>query len=141
MEVFVQEPDDYVKDQQIFDEIHNLTEYQVLEGRGILLEATTSLEGEGVFILEEWRDFGRKDAVTLLAREKLYKILTHVLKEKMIEAKGRAREQRELEFTISTNIKDVLFNGCPCFMEIRLNDFLALKLCGRAFCAPIGMSC
>ncbi|PWU89945.1 putative retrotransposon hot spot (RHS) protein [Trypanosoma cruzi] len=26
MEVFVQEPDDYVQDQQIFDEIHNLTE-------------------------------------------------------------------------------------------------------------------
>ncbi|EAN97802.1 putative retrotransposon hot spot protein (RHS) [Trypanosoma cruzi] len=130
MEVFVQEPDDYVQDQQLFDEIHNLTEYQVLEGRRVLLEATTKLEGEGVFILEEWRDFGRKDTVTLLAREKLDEVLTQVLKEKMLEAKGRAWQQRELEFTISTNIEDVLFKGSPCFMEIKLNDFLALELYG-----------
>ncbi|PWV04143.1 putative retrotransposon hot spot protein (RHS) [Trypanosoma cruzi] len=131
MEVFVQEPDDYVQDQQIFDEIHNLTEYRELEERGILSEATTNLEGEGVFILEEWRDFGRKDKVTLLAREKLEKVLTQVLKEKMLEANGRAWQQRELEFTISTNIEDVLFNGSPRLMEIKLNDFLALELYGR----------
>ncbi|PWV06840.1 putative retrotransposon hot spot protein (RHS) [Trypanosoma cruzi] len=131
MEVFVQEPDDYVQDQQIFDEIHNLTEYQVLEGRGVILEATTNLEGEGVFILEEWRDFGRKDTVTLLAREKLDEVLTQVLKEKMLEASGKAWEQRELEFNVTTNIEDVLFNGSPRFTEIKLNDFLAFELYGR----------
>ncbi|PWU89944.1 putative retrotransposon hot spot protein (RHS) [Trypanosoma cruzi] len=49
----------------------------------------------------------------------------------MLEAKGRAWQQRELEFTIPTNIEDVLFNGRPCFMEIKLDDFLALKLYGR----------
>ncbi|PWU85738.1 putative retrotransposon hot spot protein (RHS) [Trypanosoma cruzi] len=130
MEVFVQEPDDYLQDQQIFDEIHNITEYRELEERGILLEATTNLEGEGVFILEEWRDFGRKDKVTLLAREKLDEVLTQVLKEKMLEARGRAWEQRELEFNITNNIEDVLFKGSPCFMEIKLNDFLALVLHG-----------
>ncbi|RNF09212.1 retrotransposon hot spot (RHS) protein, partial [Trypanosoma cruzi] len=113
MEVFVQEPDDYLQDQQIFDEIHNITEYRELEERGILLEATTNLEGEGVFILEEWRDFGRKDKVTLLAREKLDEVLTQVLKEKMLEARGRAWEQRELEFNITNNIEDVLFKGSP----------------------------
>ncbi|PWV11611.1 putative retrotransposon hot spot protein (RHS) [Trypanosoma cruzi] len=130
MEVFFHKPDDYVQDQQLFDEIHNLTEYQKLEGRRILLEATTKLEGEGVFILEEWRDFGRKATVALFAREKLNKVLTQVLKEKMLEARGRAWQQRELEFTISTNIEDVLFKGSPRFMDIKLNDFLALKLCG-----------
>ncbi|PBJ68802.1 retrotransposon hot spot (RHS) protein [Trypanosoma cruzi cruzi] len=130
MEMFVQEPDDYVQDQQLFDELHNITEYRELEERGILLEATTKLEGEGVFILEEWRDFGRKDTVTLFAREKLDEVLTQVLEEKMLEASGRAWEQRELEFTISTNIEDVLFKGSPRFKEIKLNDFLALELYG-----------
>ncbi|KAF8281774.1 putative retrotransposon hot spot (RHS) protein, partial [Trypanosoma cruzi] len=130
MEVFFHKPDDYVQDQQLFDEIHNLTEYQKLEGRGILLEATTRLEGEGVFILEEWRDFGRKATVALFARKKLDKVLTQVLEEKMLEARGRAWQQREIEFKISTNIEDVLFKGSPRFMEIKLNDFLALELCG-----------
>ncbi|PWU97919.1 putative retrotransposon hot spot (RHS) protein [Trypanosoma cruzi] len=130
VEVFFHKPDDYVQDQQPFDEIHNLTEYQGLEGRGILLEATTKLEGEDVFILKEWRNLGRRFTVTLLAREKLDKAFTQVLEEKMVEEKGRAWQQQKLEFTISTNIKDVLFKGGRCFMEIKLNDFLALKLCG-----------
>ncbi|EAN82051.1 retrotransposon hot spot (RHS) protein, putative, partial [Trypanosoma cruzi] len=130
MEVFFHKPDDYVQDQQLFDEIHNLTEYQGLEGRGILLEATTRLEGEGVFILEEWRDFGRKATVALFARKKLDKVLTQVLEENMLEARGRAWQQREIEFKIPTNIEDVLFKGSPRFMEIKLNDFLALELCG-----------
>ncbi|RNC33843.1 retrotransposon hot spot (RHS) protein [Trypanosoma cruzi] len=90
VEVFFHKPDDYVQDQQPFDEIHNLTEYQGLEGRGILLEATTKLEGEGVFILKEWRNLGRRFTVTLLAREKLDKAFTQVLEEKMVEEKGRA---------------------------------------------------
>ncbi|PWU93032.1 putative retrotransposon hot spot protein (RHS) [Trypanosoma cruzi] len=90
VEVFFHKPDDYVQDQQPFDEIHNLTEYQGLEGRGILLEATTKLEEEGVFILKEWRNLGRRFTVTLLAREKLNKAFTQVLKEKMVEEKGRA---------------------------------------------------
>ncbi|PWU86855.1 putative retrotransposon hot spot protein (RHS) [Trypanosoma cruzi] len=130
VEVFFHKPDDYVQDQQLFDKILNLTEYQKLKGRGILLEAATKLEGEGVFILEEWRNLGRRFTVALLAREKLNKVPTQVLEEKMLEAKGRAWHQQKLEFTISTNIKDVLFKGGPCFMEIKLNDFLALKLCG-----------
>ncbi|PBJ74979.1 retrotransposon hot spot (RHS) protein [Trypanosoma cruzi cruzi] len=128
MEVFVQEPDDYLQDQQLFDEIHNITEYEELEERGILLEATTKLEGEGVFTLEEWRDYEGKDTVTLLAGEKLDEVLTQVLEEKMLEASGRAWEQRELEFNVTTNIEDVLFNGSPRFTEIKLNDFLALEL-------------
>ncbi|PWV04347.1 putative retrotransposon hot spot (RHS) protein [Trypanosoma cruzi] len=131
IDVLFQEPDDYVHDQRLLDKIVNLTEHQELEGRRVLLEATTSLEGEGVFILEEWRNIERKDTVTLLAREKLDKVLTQVLEEKMLEAKGRAWQQQKLEFTISTNIEEVLLKDSPCFMAIKLNDFLALKLCGR----------
>ncbi|RNF14903.1 retrotransposon hot spot (RHS) protein [Trypanosoma cruzi] len=48
----------------------------------------------------------------------------------MLEASGRAWEQRELEFNVTTNIEDVLFNGSPRFTEIKLNDFLALELHG-----------
>ncbi|PWU83565.1 putative retrotransposon hot spot (RHS) protein [Trypanosoma cruzi] len=50
MEVFVQEPDAYVKKQQHLRIIFNLTEYQELE-RKILLEATYKTSSRGVFSL------------------------------------------------------------------------------------------
>ncbi|RNC38280.1 retrotransposon hot spot (RHS) protein [Trypanosoma cruzi] len=50
MEVFVQEPDDYLQDQRLLRIIFNLTEYQALE-------AITRPLHEGVFSLEQWRDY------------------------------------------------------------------------------------
>ncbi|PWV16362.1 putative retrotransposon hot spot protein (RHS) [Trypanosoma cruzi] len=60
MQVFVQEPDAYVQDQRLLRIIFNLTEYQVYK-----------LHHEGVFSLEQWRDYEGKDTVTPLARGKL----------------------------------------------------------------------
>ncbi|PWU83169.1 putative retrotransposon hot spot protein (RHS,) [Trypanosoma cruzi] len=53
MEVFVQEPDDYVQEQRLFEEILNLTAYQALE-------AITKPLHEGVLSLGQRRDYERK---------------------------------------------------------------------------------
>ncbi|RNC33853.1 retrotransposon hot spot (RHS) protein [Trypanosoma cruzi] len=53
MEVFVQEPDAYVQDQRLLEEILNLTAHQSLE-------AITRLLHEGVLSLGQRRDYERK---------------------------------------------------------------------------------
>ncbi|RNC34283.1 retrotransposon hot spot (RHS) protein [Trypanosoma cruzi] len=53
MEMFVQEPDDYVQDQRLPEEILNLTAYQALE-------AITKPLHEGVFSLGQRRGCERK---------------------------------------------------------------------------------
>ncbi|PWV09265.1 putative retrotransposon hot spot protein (RHS) [Trypanosoma cruzi] len=53
MEMFVQEPDDYVQDQRLLEEILNLTAYQALE-------AITRPLHEGVLSLGQRRDYERK---------------------------------------------------------------------------------
>ncbi|RNF00614.1 retrotransposon hot spot (RHS) protein [Trypanosoma cruzi] len=64
MEAFFQEPDDYVQDQRLLEEILNLTAYQALE-------AVYKLHHEGVFSLGQWRGYRRKNTVALLARGKI----------------------------------------------------------------------
>ncbi|PWU85515.1 putative retrotransposon hot spot protein (RHS,) [Trypanosoma cruzi] len=54
MQLFVQEPDDYVQDQRLLEEILNLTAYQALEA------ITKPLHHEGVLSLGQWRGFKRK---------------------------------------------------------------------------------
>ncbi|RNC35406.1 retrotransposon hot spot (RHS) protein [Trypanosoma cruzi] len=116
MEVFVQEPDDYVQDQRLLEEILNLTAYQALE-------AITKPLHEVVFSLGQWRDYEGKDTVTPLARGKPNGVLTQVLK---VE-----RREAEMKFTISTNIEDVLFKGRVRVNEMKLSDFLTRELDGR----------
>ncbi|PWU82842.1 putative retrotransposon hot spot protein (RHS,) [Trypanosoma cruzi] len=60
MQVFVRRPNAYVQDQQLLEEILNLTEYQALEERKIILEAIYKLHHEGVYSLEQWRDYEKK---------------------------------------------------------------------------------
>ncbi|EKF98036.1 retrotransposon hot spot (RHS) protein, putative [Trypanosoma cruzi] len=91
MQVFVQEPDDYVQDQRLLGRIFNLTEYRELEERKILLEAVYKLHHEGVYSLEEWRDYYEgNDTVAPLARRKLKEVLTQVLTEERREAEEKA---------------------------------------------------
>ncbi|PWV07064.1 putative retrotransposon hot spot (RHS) protein [Trypanosoma cruzi] len=113
MEVFVQEPDDYLQDQRLLRIIFNLTEYQVYK-----------LHHEGVFSLEQWRDYERKDTVTPFARGKLNAALTQILTE-------RLRGTQEMKFTISTTIQDVLFKGRVRVNKMKLNDFLTREPDGR----------
>ncbi|PWU97386.1 putative retrotransposon hot spot protein (RHS) [Trypanosoma cruzi] len=122
MEMFVQESDDYVQDQRLLRIIFNLTEYQVYK-----------LHHEGVFSLEQWRDYEGKDTVTPLARGKLNAALTQILK---VE-----RREAEMKFAISTTIEDVLFKGRVRVNKMRLNDFLRGNWTAGALWTPIGMSC
>ncbi|EKF27517.1 retrotransposon hot spot (RHS) protein, putative, partial [Trypanosoma cruzi marinkellei] len=120
MPVFAQEPYAYVYDQQLLGEILNLTEYQLYK-----------LYHKGVFSLEEWRDFERKDTVTPFARGKLNAVPTQVVREERREAEERAWQENELNFTISNTIEEVLFRGRVHVKEMKLNDFLTMELGGR----------
>ncbi|ESS61448.1 retrotransposon hot spot protein (RHS) [Trypanosoma cruzi Dm28c] len=123
MQVFVQEPDDYVQDQRLLGRIFNLPAYQALEERKILLEAINKLHHEGVLSLEQWRDYEQKDTITPFPRGKLNAALTQILTE-------RLRGTQEMKFTISTTIEDVLFKGRARVKEKKLNDFLTRELDG-----------
>ncbi|EAN82927.1 retrotransposon hot spot (RHS) protein, putative, partial [Trypanosoma cruzi] len=131
MQVFVQEPDAYVQDQQLLRRIFNLTEYQELEERKIQLEAIYKLHHEGVVSLEQWRDYEGKDTVAPLANEKLNRVLTQLLREEWWEEVERARREHQERFTPTTTIEDVLFKGRVRFMDIKLNDFLTMELEGK----------
>ncbi|PWU88468.1 putative retrotransposon hot spot (RHS) protein [Trypanosoma cruzi] len=117
MQVFVQEPDAYVKKQQLLRIIFNLTEYQVYK-----------LHHKGVFSLEQWKDYEGKDTVTPAARGNLNAALTQILTE-------RLRGTQEMKFTISTTIEEVLFKGRVRVKEKKLNDFLTMELDGRGVVA------
>ncbi|PWU94857.1 putative retrotransposon hot spot protein (RHS,) [Trypanosoma cruzi] len=133
MNAFVQEPDDYVQDQQLLEEILNLTAYQELKKRNILLEAINKLHHEGVFSLGQWRDYKRKDTVTLLARGKLNGVLTEIEMEEKErrEAEERARREEQIVFNLTLSIKDVIFQGGARVYKKKMNDFLTLELDGR----------
>ncbi|PWV20000.1 putative retrotransposon hot spot protein (RHS) [Trypanosoma cruzi] len=124
MEMFAREPDDYVQDQRLLEEIINLTAHQALE-------ATTKPLHEDVCSLEQWRDYEGKDTVTPPARGKPNGVLTQVLTGARREAEERLRQTQEMKFTISTNIEEVLFKGRVRVNEMRLNDFLTRELGGR----------
>ncbi|PWU92300.1 putative retrotransposon hot spot (RHS) protein [Trypanosoma cruzi] len=121
MQVFVRRPNAYVQDQQLLEEILNLTEYQAYK-----------LHDEGVFFLRQWKDYEGKDTLTRHVCGKLNGVLTQVLTEERREAEEKARrEQQKIIFNLSAKIEDLLFKGSVRVMDIKLNDFLTLELDGR----------
>ncbi|KAF8280026.1 putative retrotransposon hot spot (RHS) protein [Trypanosoma cruzi] len=120
MEVFVRRPNAYVQDQQLLEEILNLTAYQMYK-----------LHHEGVHFLEQWRDYEGKDTVAPLARRKLNGVLTQVLREEHREEVERARREGQVGFTLTTTIEGVLFKGRVRVIDTKLNDFLMMELDGR----------
>ncbi|EAN81681.1 retrotransposon hot spot (RHS) protein, putative, partial [Trypanosoma cruzi] len=140
MEMFVQDPDDYVQDQRLLRRIFNLNAYQALKRelneRKLLLEAINKLHCECVNSLWQWNRYERKDTVTSLARAKLNGGLSQVLTRKRREteqrrwAEERKRRWQKVELTVATTIKDVLFRGRVRVMEMQLNDFLVMELGG-----------
>ncbi|PWU89970.1 putative retrotransposon hot spot (RHS) protein [Trypanosoma cruzi] len=120
MEVFVRRPNAYVQDQQLLEEILNLTAYQMYK-----------LHHEGVHFLEQWRDYEGKDTVAPLARRKLNGVLTQVLREEHREEVERARREGQVGFTLTTTIEGVLFKGRVRVIDTKLNDFLTMELDGR----------
>ncbi|RNE95386.1 retrotransposon hot spot (RHS) protein, partial [Trypanosoma cruzi] len=105
-----------------------LTEYQVYK-----------LHHKGVFFLEQWRDYERKDTVTPLARGKLNAAFTQIQRESR-EAEERLRGTQEMKFTISTTIEFVLFTGIVRVMEVKLNQLIKRRFDGKALWTSIGMS-
>ncbi|PWU94533.1 putative retrotransposon hot spot (RHS) protein [Trypanosoma cruzi] len=124
MQVFVRRPNAYVQDQRLLRIIFNLTEYQALE-------AFYKLHHEGVFSLEQWRDYEGKDTVAPLARRKLNGVLTQLLREERRVAEERARREGQVGFTLTTTVEGVLFKGRARVMNIKLNDFLTMELEGK----------
>ncbi|RNF01449.1 retrotransposon hot spot (RHS) protein, partial [Trypanosoma cruzi] len=84
----------------------------------------------GVDFLEQWRDYEGKDTVTPLARRKLNRVLTQLLREEHREAEERA-VRGHVGFTLTTTIRDVLFRGRVRVKDMKLNDFLMMELEGR----------
>ncbi|EKF28789.1 retrotransposon hot spot (RHS) protein, putative [Trypanosoma cruzi marinkellei] len=137
---FVLRPTMFIQEEGLLGLITALPSYQELK---ILLEAITKLHLEGVVSLEDWRDYERKDTVTSFARRKIKRVFNQVLTEEKRAvreeeerlrqvAEERARwERQQIKFTISTNIKLVLFRGGVRVSNMRLNDFLTMELGGR----------
>ncbi|EKF99754.1 retrotransposon hot spot (RHS) protein, putative, partial [Trypanosoma cruzi] len=131
MQEFVQDPEMFLKNEILLRTIKASPSYQVLE-------AINKLHPEGVFSLEQWWDYERKDTITPFPRGKLKGVLTQVQRERR-EAEERLRREEEerrrraqkMKFTISTNIEDVLFKGEFRYREMELNDFLLLRFGGK----------
>ncbi|RNF01447.1 retrotransposon hot spot (RHS) protein, partial [Trypanosoma cruzi] len=120
MEAFVQDPETFIKKKRLLSTIKASPSYQVYK-----------LHHEGVFSLEQWRDYEGKDTLTPLARENLNRVLTQVLREERLEAEERAVREEQVGFTLTTTIRDVLFRGRVRVMDMKLNDFLTLEMEGR----------
>ncbi|RNC47567.1 retrotransposon hot spot (RHS) protein, partial [Trypanosoma cruzi] len=136
---FVQNPETFIKKKGLLHTIKASPSYQELERemkreleeRKILLEAIYKLHHEGVDFLEQWRDYEGKDTVTPLARRKLNRVLTQLLREESREAEERAVREEHVGFALTTTIRDVLFRGRVRVMDVKLNDFLTLEFEGR----------
>ncbi|PWU85506.1 putative retrotransposon hot spot (RHS) protein [Trypanosoma cruzi] len=135
MQEFVQDPEMFFKKERLLRTIKASPSYQVLE-------AINKLHPEGVFSLEQWRDYERKDTITPLARGKLKGVLTQVQRESLEaeerlirEEEERRRRAQKMKFTISANIEDVLFRGEFRYREMKLNDFLTLRFGGKGVVA------
>ncbi|RNC56600.1 putative retrotransposon hot spot (RHS) protein [Trypanosoma cruzi] len=139
MEAFLLRPTMFIQNKGLLRTITALPSYRELERelkreldeRKILLGAIYKLLHEGVYSLEQWRDYEGKDTVTPVARRKLNAALSQVLTEERRKAEERASRRQKLELTVTTTIEDVLFRGRVRVMDIQLNDFLVMELDGR----------
>ncbi|PWU86200.1 putative retrotransposon hot spot protein (RHS) [Trypanosoma cruzi] len=134
LRVFISDPTSHIRDAGVLNEIQTTGAYLRMEGTVReemgLEEVARSLCENGVFSLEEWRDYEGKDTVTPLARRKLNRVLTQLLREERREAEERA-VRGHVGFTLTTTIRDVLFRGRVRVMDMKLNDFLMMELEGR----------
>ncbi|RNF06757.1 putative retrotransposon hot spot (RHS) protein, partial [Trypanosoma cruzi] len=143
MQVFVQDPEMFIKNEILLRIITTLPSYselekemkRELEERKILLEANNKFHDEGVDSLEQWRDYEEKDTVTPAARRKLNAVLIQVLREERREAEKRARWDQQQVINLSAKVEDVLFKGSVRVKDMQLNDFLTMELDGMGIVA------
>ncbi|RNC39245.1 putative retrotransposon hot spot (RHS) protein [Trypanosoma cruzi] len=136
MKEFLGSPNEFIKDEVLLDTIKASPSYQELEKEReefyMLLEASHELKKESIFTLGHWREFERKDTVIPLARAKINKVYSQILREERREAEEKARRKRqELGIDVSTWIKDTVLEGRVRVNKMRLNDFLTMELDGR----------
>ncbi|KAF5219562.1 hypothetical protein ECC02_007504 [Trypanosoma cruzi] len=131
MQEFFQDPETFIQNKRLLRTITALPSYQ-------LLEAINKLHHEGVFFLEQWRDYEGKNTITPFPKGKLNAVLTQVKRERREaeerlsrEEEERRRRAQEMKFTIFTTIEDVLFRGGFRYKEMNLNDFLLLRFGGK----------
>ncbi|PWU85385.1 putative retrotransposon hot spot protein (RHS,) [Trypanosoma cruzi] len=136
MKDFLISPNEFIKDEVLLDTIKASSTYQELkkerEEYYVLLKPLYKLSDEHIFTLSHWRDFKKKDTVTPLARAKINKAYSQILREERWEAEEKAsRERQELGIDVSTWIKDAVRRGRVRVNKMKLNDFLAMELDGR----------
>ncbi|EAN86707.1 retrotransposon hot spot (RHS) protein, putative, partial [Trypanosoma cruzi] len=132
---FFGDPTRYIRDAGVLNEIQATGAYARME-RTVreemdMEEVVRKLHHEGVYSLDQWRDYEGKDTVTPVARRKLNRVLTQVLSEESREAGERAVREKQVGFTLTTTIRDVLLGGRVRVMDIKLNDFLTREFDGR----------
>ncbi|PWU82792.1 putative retrotransposon hot spot (RHS) protein [Trypanosoma cruzi] len=125
LRVFISDPTSHIRDAGVLGEIRATGAYLRMEGTVReemgLEEVVRRLHDEGVVdFLEQWRDYEGKDTVTPLARRKLNRVLTQLLREEHREAEERAVREEHVGFTLTTTIRDVLFRG-----RVRVKDMKA----------------
>ncbi|PWV13150.1 putative retrotransposon hot spot (RHS) protein [Trypanosoma cruzi] len=137
MEVFLTNPMRFSNGETL---LCTITEFPLCRETKMLLEAAYKLKGEGVFLLQHWRDFEGKDTVTPIAKGALDAGLLCLLGKQAEreaeerarrEAEERARRKQRIKFTFSTNIEDVLLRGRVRANNTKLNDFLTVELGGK----------
>ncbi|RNF12130.1 retrotransposon hot spot protein (RHS), partial [Trypanosoma cruzi] len=136
MKDFLISPNKFIKDEVLLDTIKASSSYQELkkerEEYYVLLEPLNKLSDEHIFTLSHWRDFKKKDTVTPLARAKINKAYSQILREERREAEEEAsRERKQLGINVSTWIKDAVREGRVRVNKVKLNDFLTMELDGR----------
>ncbi|RNC56481.1 retrotransposon hot spot (RHS) protein [Trypanosoma cruzi] len=136
---FFKDPTRHIHDAGVLGEIQATDAYARMEGtvreEMDLEEAVRRLHHEGVDFLEQWKDYEGKDTVAPLAREKLNRVLTQVLRGERREAGERAVREKQVGFTLTNTIEDVLFKGRVRVMKIKMNDFLTLEMEGKGILA------
>ncbi|PWU88794.1 putative retrotransposon hot spot (RHS) protein [Trypanosoma cruzi] len=139
-------PTSHIRDAGVLNEIQATGAYARMEGtvreEMDLEEAVRRLHHEGVFFLEQWRDYQGKDTLTSLVCGKLNGVLTQVERAEKArrDAEERARreeqerarlDQQRINLNLSLSIKDAIFQGRACVHKMKLNDFLMRELDGR----------
>ncbi|PWU82956.1 putative retrotransposon hot spot protein (RHS,) [Trypanosoma cruzi] len=136
MKEFLSSPNKFIKDEVLLDTIKASSSHQELkkecEEYYVLLEPLYKLSDEHIFTLSHWRDFKKKDTVTPLARAKINKAYSQILREERWEAEEEAsRERKQLGIEVSTWIKDAVRRGRVRVNKVKLNYFLTMELDGR----------
>ncbi|PWU87335.1 putative retrotransposon hot spot protein (RHS,), partial [Trypanosoma cruzi] len=109
MKGFLISPNDFIKDEVLLDTIKASSPYQELkkerEEYYVLLKPLYKLKKEHIFTLSHWRDFKKKDTVTPLARAKINKAYSQILREEAEAEEEQVENENNWELTFLLGLK------------------------------------